>query len=126
MRGGIGLFAQRTFGQARPGLSWSDELTGELDQVGRYVDRSASVFECWRLAECDLFIEGLAFGFVVRILRPELVRSRMSVTESDLICVIEPDGEAGMGDGAVGEERTSDFPGLAPDGVEPDAGVRFH
>ena len=55
----VGLFTQGAFGETGAGFAGGDELAGEFDQVGGDVDGRSRRFEDGRLAEGDLFVQGL-------------------------------------------------------------------
>src|SRR5216683_1095472 len=97
----IGFFAERAFGQAGTGLAGGYELAGKLDEVGGDVDGRADVFEGGGLAEGDLVLEGEGFGFIERVLSLSLVPATggggLRIAAGYLVCVVEPDGEAGGG-----------------------------
>jgi hypothetical protein len=70
----VGFFAKGPFGEARSCLACGDELTGKFDKVGGDLDGRDGGLEDRRLAEGDLFVESLAFGFVERIMGGSGVR----------------------------------------------------
>lgn len=97
----IGLFAERTLGQTGTSLASGDELAGKLDEVGGDVDGRGDVLEGGRLPEGNLFLKGEDFVFIERNLDLILIQpsgdGRCGVAASYLICVVEPDGETGVG-----------------------------
>ncbi len=95
MGGVIGLFAEGTFGQAGTGLARGDELAGKLDEIGG--DVGGRIVEDGRLTKGDLILEREDLVFIERDRRLSAVAagSGIGVAAGDLICVVEPDGEAG-------------------------------
>jgi hypothetical protein len=97
----IGLFAEGTFGQTGTGFAGGDELAGKLDEVGGDVDGRGDFLEGGRLPEDNLFLEGEDFVFIERNLDLILIQAtgggRRGIAASYLICVVEPDGETGVG-----------------------------
>jgi hypothetical protein len=96
----IGLFAEGTFGEAGTGLARGDELAGKLDEI-RW-DFRGGIFEDGRLTKDDLIVEDVEGEHLVFIYRGLSLRlatdgSGAGVAAGDLICVVEPDGEAGGG-----------------------------